>query len=893
MVTANELYKATFESRSFEVFVLGHRRFRTSDLVDGKFLYEFAVGPNDQLYIYEYDTSNGEIERHLNRRLLLLQRGNLDLPEIFRRSHGFWFSIHHGAVFARGARYQDRNVTLVVTENATYHIPVQFRGFELDRLQSKWVGFEQLFIGKTALLSFLAQFEYDKYIHIFFNASGKSLRYSLPRYKLSFVHNDNTVASEQFEGYQLSKTQSIKDSIPGLASLLILVKADACEKVLIPDGKVKSESKIEVADEFDTEEHYHIYHVHNRFGDLIAMDTTGRLHLAALYASNGCMLVDQRMGELGVDVAADLVRRSWKNQPLSDNEKLKLIEVSLHSQLSCTLRLLCWWVWASSNSLSFLYSLEGEVTREENLDSDFLALDEYRQNRYATRLLPAEEVSLMGTRQPLGREDNVHPGIDENYETPTSDFVSEVEEILGSYCADLPSRTSTFPLVRPNRCSTLEADVYDDLEQSYDTFFRLPRKEVVPYGLGKIRSAIEETKDKRERLETLLVLELSSAKSLEMRLAKLSGRNRTANPQDILRITWDLTGTKLFNHSLGARAQLEVWRRTIDWGVLCVLEDKLHRFYRAACEKNEQVLLTEIQCSREWSPFRYPRWLAFEVEQQLQIRPNQYSIVRQLQETSGSVIQLNMGLGKTRVLVPMLILDLMAKDKIGRIILLGSIKGEALEYYRDVLVASLQHVKIFTMPFRREIPLEEDCAQALSNEIYLCKEHHGCFVVTPQDRNSLLLKQQDQGSAIVEGFSEAFADVIDESDSVLDHKFQLVFALGEQIDLPSRVSRWILVQAFLRILAGDRCDEILHITKNSSMVHRESSPSCAFPLLRLLLPFKDQEHLAGPALCRSLVAAPPYELRWMKEVVSREDRELLVEICSDPNFDGSDNAISF
>jgi hypothetical protein len=41
--------------------------------------------------------------------------------------------------------------------------------------------------------------------------------------------------------------------------------------------------------------------------------------------------------------------------------------------------------------------------------------------------------------------------------------------------------------------------------------------------------------------------------------------------------------------------------------------------------------------------------------------------VQQLQTNPGSVIQLNMGLGKTRVLVPMLILDLMSSRRTGRV----------------------------------------------------------------------------------------------------------------------------------------------------------------------------------------------------------------------------------
>ena len=65
----------------------------------------------------------------------------------------------------------------------------------------------------------------------------------------------------------------------------------------------------------------------------------------------------------------------------------------------------------------------------------------------------------------------------------------------------------------------------------------------------------------------------------------------------------------------------------------------------------------ELQTRRVWDPARHPRWLAFEVEGQLQIRPVQYTIARHLMEHMGDVVQLNMGEGKTRVILPMLALQ--------------------------------------------------------------------------------------------------------------------------------------------------------------------------------------------------------------------------------------------
>lgn len=136
----------------------------------------------------------------------------------------------------------------------------------------------------------------------------------------------------------------------------------------------------------------------------------------------------------------------------------------------------------------------------------------------------------------------------------------------------------------------------------------------------------------------------------------------------------------------------------------------------------------------------------------------------------------------------MLILEYTSLDGICRVNVLPAIATEAMAYYRTVLVASFLRVQLFSMPFHRDIPLDSSVAGRLSDEIRRCKMHRGCFLVTAQQRNSLLLKQYDQGT-VVEGLKEDFVDILDESDAILHHDFQLVYALARG---PRTSSRWVL-----------------------------------------------------------------------------------------------------
>jgi hypothetical protein len=62
-------------------------------------------------------------------------------------------------------------------------------------------------------------------------------------------------------------------------------------------------------------------------------------------------------------------------------------------------------------------------------------------------------------------------------------------------------------------------------------------------------------------------------------------------------------------------------------------------------------LVNELLCVRKYDPRSRPRWLAFEVEQGIQIRPEQFDLAIHLLQNPGSISQMNMGLGKTRVLI--------------------------------------------------------------------------------------------------------------------------------------------------------------------------------------------------------------------------------------------------
>ena len=97
-------------------------------------------------------------------------------------------------------------------------------------------------------------------------------------------------------------------------------------------------------------------------------------------------------------------------------------------------------------------------------------------------------------------------------------------------------------------------------------------------------------------------------------------------------------------------------------------------------------------------------WLVFEVEGGVQIRPEQYQIARHVIDnpglidnlTIGAISQLNMGKGKTRIILPMLILHFGSIDDgcLVRVNFLNQLFREATDFLLLTLTASTLNVTV-------------------------------------------------------------------------------------------------------------------------------------------------------------------------------------------------------
>ncbi|XP_055301272.1 uncharacterized protein LOC129567922 [Sitodiplosis mosellana] len=222
-----------------------------------------------------------------------------------------------------------------------------------------------------------------------------------------------------------------------------------------------------------------------------------------------------------------------------------------------------------------------------------------------------------------------------------------------------------------------------------------------------------------------------------------------------------------------------------------------------------------------WSPYDYPEWLLFEIEQNVTIRRIQIEIAKRMIEPpeiaskqKHSVMQLNMGEGKTAVIVPILAARLADGTQACQIIVLKSLFARNLKSLRQYLGGMLDR-RMYVFPCRRDMPIESHAHDIM--DIYEeCKREKGVILTLPEYRLSFQLKIYESiASQLKTGENRNFTiakqlldlhkwtntnvrSILDESDAILNAKYQLIYTVGNQKQPDGDSHRWLVAQALLK-----------------------------------------------------------------------------------------------
>lgn len=152
------------------------------------------------------------------------------------------------------------------------------------------------------------------------------------------------------------------------------------------------------------------------------------------------------------------------------------------------------------------------------------------------------------------------------------------------------------------------------------------------------------------------------------------------------------------------------------WQQLCVLEDKLQRCLLCcpgthvgdadACHDRSALRLAEDLANHSgalWNCAEHPEWLAWQVLERLEIRERQIAVALKLLDNNramkgnadilGAILQLNMGEGKTRVILPLLVMAMRRDKELIKVNFLGALLAEAVSTFQKTLTGTICTVR--------------------------------------------------------------------------------------------------------------------------------------------------------------------------------------------------------
>ena len=266
------------------------------------------------------------------------------------------------------------------------------------------------------------------------------------------------------------------------------------------------------------------------------------------------------------------------------------------------------------------------------------------------------------------------------------------------------------------------------------------------------------------------------------------------------------------------------------------------------CLGRDMELLSELDNPghRGWDPIHYPDWLLFEIENNILIRQVQAQIAQEMMSPSSganSILQLNMGEGKSSVIVPIVAAALADGKKLVRVVVLKPLSSQMFQVLLRTLGGMLGR-RIFHMPISRSVRVDVHKARQIRSLCEECMRTGGILLVQPEHLLSfelmglerLLSGESELGNALIETqrwLDEKSRDILDESDEILSVRFELIYTMGTQRAIEFSPDRWTIIEHVLGLVSRF-AQPVLQLSPQGLEL-RSVCPG-SFPRIRILQP---------------------------------------------------------
>ena len=175
-------------------------------------------------------------------------------------------------------------------------------------------------------------------------------------------------------------------------------------------------------------------------------------------------------------------------------------------------------------------------------------------------------------------------------------------------------------------------------------------------------------------------------------------------------------------------------------------------------------------------------------------------------------LQLNMGEGKSSVIVPLVASTLADGSNLMRVVTLKPLSNQMFQILVTRL-SGLLNRPIFYIPFSRSLRMDASLVRSLGHLYERCVAEGGVLVAQPEHILSqklmhidLLLTSHGDGEQpenrlvahqlgeLQDRMANISRDVLDESDEILHVRYQLVYTAGQQMPVDDHPNRWVIIQ---------------------------------------------------------------------------------------------------
>ncbi|KAB8271491.1 hypothetical protein BDV30DRAFT_228123 [Aspergillus minisclerotigenes] len=282
------------------------------------------------------------------------------------------------------------------------------------------------------------------------------------------------------------------------------------------------------------------------------------------------------------------------------------------------------------------------------------------------------------------------------------------------------------------------------------------------------------------------------------------------------------------------------------YGLAVATLQRLNRMKTAFGKGDEELLRQEYknQGHTNWRPSDYPDWLLLEIDANIQIREDQVEVAQEMISPSSgynSILQMNMGQGKTSVIMAMVASVLANGTMLTRLLVPKALLSQTAQILQSRLGGLLDR-EITHIPFSRRTPtnppqireyhdLHEDMLHR-SGIILGVPEHVLSFRLSGLQRLSDGKYAQATGMVRVQRWLDKICrDVLDECDYTLAVKTQLVYPSRSQLMVDGHPSRWEVTMRVLNLVARHLPDLAREFPRSLDLIERTPT---GFPVVYFL-----------------------------------------------------------